>query len=389
MGAIFALMALPLGASAATKLKLNGPQAANAGQALTYVVTAVDRDGKRLTSYRGTVHFNSSDENAELPFDYKFKRSDRGRHSFTPVVFHTAGAQTLRVADVDRPRTSGERGVTVSPGALHHLGVAPDGEGLSPVAPSNTTADYALLDGAPPISRAFSATGFDEYGNSLGSYTSSATFAITPDGSCATNTCGNATSSGDHTVTATVGDAAGQASAPVQTVAQSYGMTCKGENYDVNRSSDDGCEQLQLHTVHTKAATSSLGNKNCQNGITTLTGKILSDGRTHANPSITGYDGSVGSAPNWYRFSVSDFACLSDYGMSLTTTGGSAVVCYKAIFFKGTTTIASLTVSGNGQASTSGQSGGYSSGDDVYFSIEKTCSDPLAQAVNYNLDFYL
>src|SRR5581483_4402879 len=50
--------------------------------------------------------------------------------------------------------------------------------------------------------QAYTAAGFDSFGNSLGDQTSETTFSIVPDGSCAAASC-TASTVGDHTVTGT------------------------------------------------------------------------------------------------------------------------------------------------------------------------------------------
>jgi hypothetical protein len=59
-------------------------------------------------------------------------------------------------------------------------------------------------------SQAYTAEGFDHYGNDLGGMTASASFGIGPDGSCTAASC-TATVAGDHTVTATIGAVSGSA----------------------------------------------------------------------------------------------------------------------------------------------------------------------------------
>jgi hypothetical protein len=63
----------------------------------------------------------------------------------------------------------------------------------------------------PGGSQVYTATGFDEFNNSLGNVTGSTTFAIAPDGSCVGATC-SATELGSHTVTGTNGLAQANAS---------------------------------------------------------------------------------------------------------------------------------------------------------------------------------
>ena len=58
----------------------------------------MDAYGNRVSGYRGTVHFTSSDAKAKLPANYKFTAADAGTHVFT-VILKTAGTQWVRARD--------------------------------------------------------------------------------------------------------------------------------------------------------------------------------------------------------------------------------------------------------------------------------------------------
>jgi peptidoglycan/xylan/chitin deacetylase (PgdA/CDA1 family) len=105
-----------------------------------------------------------------------------------------AGAHTVTGTD---GTASGQASVTVTAGALDHLVIAPKTE--------------SVTAGEP---QAYSAEGYDQYGNDLGDVTAQTTFTISPDGSCVSSSC-SATNAGAHTVTATDGTASGQASLTV------------------------------------------------------------------------------------------------------------------------------------------------------------------------------
>jgi hypothetical protein len=71
-----------------------------AGSTGSIRVTATDASGNRVSSYRGTVHFTSSDTAAELPADYTFTATDAGTHVFSgTVIAKTAGTQWVRARD--------------------------------------------------------------------------------------------------------------------------------------------------------------------------------------------------------------------------------------------------------------------------------------------------
>ena len=88
----------------------------------------------------------------------------------------------------------GTASIDVAPGSVDHLVLAPSASVIAPGASATYTAEAR-----------------DAYDNSLGDVTGQATFAISPDGSCTGAVCtsGNA---GDHTVTASLGNATGTAS---------------------------------------------------------------------------------------------------------------------------------------------------------------------------------
>jgi parallel beta-helix repeat protein len=87
--------------------------------------------------------------------------------------------------------------LTVTPGPLDHLVLSP--------------ASATITSGG---SQAFTADGRDQYDNSLGDVTSSTTFSIAPDGSCAGATC-TASVAGAHTVTGAKSGKTGTASLQV------------------------------------------------------------------------------------------------------------------------------------------------------------------------------
>lgn len=77
-------------------------------------------------------------------------------------------------------------------------------------------------------SQAYTATGSDQYGNSLGDVTAQTTFAVSPDGTCTKATC-TATAAGPHTVTGTDGTATGTAALTV-TAGSAATMTIRSGN---------------------------------------------------------------------------------------------------------------------------------------------------------------
>jgi hypothetical protein len=88
-----------------------------AGAADTFTVTSRDAYGNVATSYRGTVHFSSSDGRAMLPADYTFTAADNGIHTFQ-VTLKTAGRQTITARDTGTSSLTGNTTLTVAPATL-------------------------------------------------------------------------------------------------------------------------------------------------------------------------------------------------------------------------------------------------------------------------------
>jgi hypothetical protein len=103
-------------AAAATHFKITAPTSATAGTAFTITVTALDAFGNKATSYRGTVHFTSSDGAASLPGDYTFLAGDKGKHTFS-VTLNTTGSQTITGTDTKTGSITGKAKITVNAAA--------------------------------------------------------------------------------------------------------------------------------------------------------------------------------------------------------------------------------------------------------------------------------
>jgi hypothetical protein len=100
-------------AAAATHFKITAPTSVKAGTAFTITVQALDAYGNRATSYRGTVHFSSSDGSASLPGDYTFLPGDNGKHTFS-VTLKTTGSQKITATDTVNGSIKGKAAVTVT-----------------------------------------------------------------------------------------------------------------------------------------------------------------------------------------------------------------------------------------------------------------------------------
>jgi len=157
------------------------PSSTVAGVAHSVTVIAYDAYGNVATGYAGTVAITSSDSQAVLPANAGLTR---GIGSFT-VILKTAGSQSITATDTVTSSITGlQNGITVTAAGLDHIVISPTS--LSIVAGN---------------SQAFTAEAFDQYGNSRGGVTSSATF--TAPGASVTGNSVYATAVGSYTVTAT------------------------------------------------------------------------------------------------------------------------------------------------------------------------------------------
>jgi hypothetical protein len=147
------------GLSATSSFLVSGlPAQVQAGTTGTLTVVAKDQYGNTATDYRGTVHFTSSDRQADLPADYTFVAADNGQHTF-PVIVKAAGTQSLMATDtVDASITGFQEGIVVSPAAAVSLGV---------------TAPSTVLAGTPLVITVFA---LDPFGNIDTNYTGTVTF---------------------------------------------------------------------------------------------------------------------------------------------------------------------------------------------------------------------
>lgn len=103
-------------------LVLVSPNTVTAGGTADVTVTAQDGLGNTVTSYRGTVHFLSSDPLATLPADYTFVAGDNGTQLFSGgVKLFTASSQVVDVTDVADSRITGFDLVTVTPDVAFQL----------------------------------------------------------------------------------------------------------------------------------------------------------------------------------------------------------------------------------------------------------------------------
>lgn len=170
------------------------------------------------------------------------------------------------------------------------------------------------------------------------------------------------------------------------------GMSCRGDNYDVDTNLSNGCEVLDVTPPgHTQSTASPRGSKDCSDGTSrdTLSSGTPSDKREHKNPPVAGFSGLVGSAPDyWVVHADGGMFCVNDIAATFQTDGGSPTSCYRLTIITNKRT-ETLDTSGKGSVSMSTGSGAYSGGSDIYFVVQKTCSTPNPENVSYTVEYHL
>ncbi len=131
-----------------------------AGAPVAVTITAIDSAGNTAPSYRGTVHFNSSDAQATLPADYTFTAADAGAHTFAAIL-RKAGSQYIAAWDSNSlPYGIGtQANYTVNPAAAAQFLISAPGTAQAGVAFSLTL------------------TVVDAYGNVVTGYTGTVHFS--------------------------------------------------------------------------------------------------------------------------------------------------------------------------------------------------------------------
>jgi hypothetical protein len=172
------------------------------------------------------------------------------------------------------------------------------------------------------------------------------------------------------------------------------GISCRGDNYDIDGSAANGCEVADPDAAnHVQSAATAFPSTDCSDSSSqnSFGGLILSDTRPHLNPAVAAFDAKVGAAPHWFSvYSSGGALCEDDFALSLTVTGGGAVPCYTATILTDKTS-STITATGSGSASSSGPAGSYSDGSTIYFKVEKTCSTASVGGadVMYTVSYHL
>lgn len=108
---------------AATNYVLALPANIVAGQPFSAKLTARDAFGNTAKNYFGTVHWSSTDANAQLPANYTFDSSDLGVHDFS-MTLKTAGNQTVTASDAQNGTVVGSDSEVVSAAPATHFQIS-------------------------------------------------------------------------------------------------------------------------------------------------------------------------------------------------------------------------------------------------------------------------
>jgi hypothetical protein len=93
----------------ASQFRIDAPANAISGSAFSFTVTAVDQFNNTATTYNGTIHFTSSDTNANLPANAALQA---GTGSFSATLFRVNN-QTISVEDLSHPALAGQATILV------------------------------------------------------------------------------------------------------------------------------------------------------------------------------------------------------------------------------------------------------------------------------------
>lgn len=173
--------------------------------------------------------------------------------------------------------------------------------------------------------------------------------------------------------------------------AQKCTFACKGENYDVNGATADGCEVLD-GGVHDQADTKKLFDHDCDSDNKLdnkgLSGTIASDQRVHS-PSIKNFNPATGAAPDWFQIRATGGTfCQNDIDVTFTVTGAKDATCYTATLITNEKTY-TCKAGTLGTCKMTAGSASYNGGTAMYFKAEKTCSTTKAEKVSYKFTGHL
>jgi sugar lactone lactonase YvrE len=118
------ILDLPASTGVGSRLVVSGfPTYLPAGADGSFTVTAIDPAGDVAAAFTGTVHFSSTDANAQLPPDYTFTADDRGVHTFSATLV-SGGTFSLTATDAAHGLAGSETNIQVHVGPTSLIPVA-------------------------------------------------------------------------------------------------------------------------------------------------------------------------------------------------------------------------------------------------------------------------
>ena len=167
------------------------------------------------------------------------------------------------------------------------------------------------------------------------------------------------------------------------------GLTCKGDNYDVDGDPENGCEASYTGEAHTRETAFPLGNVSCSNTDSVTPARtIYSDDRAHTSPTVPEFNTVTGAAPQWWVINATGGSgCDNDLDVKLTMTSGSGN-CYRLTVQAGSRTPWTEQTVG-GVAHVQQGAGSYADGDVISFTVEKTCAASVREAASYTIAYHL
>ena len=155
-------------------------------------------------------------------------------------------------------------------------------------------------------------------------------------------------------------------------------FSCSGERYDVNADASDGCETPDLPKGnHALLSGVSVGAFSCDDGDSKqdLKGEIVSDERTHEDPSITGFVPVSGSADDYFTIHADGGAtCLNGLVFNMKLTGTTHGECYTLSVHSDKNDYTCTPAAGETSCGFDHSSSQYSGGTDINVKVSKTCS---------------
>lgn len=354
-GSVHAERTVEVSRGTVASIEIEAPASVSAGDVFKPSAKAYDAQGRELFDQSEEIMISLSD-------------GDCGVQGCS-----TTRAGTVKVrAQVDG--VGAERAVNVRPGAAKNIALTFDrGTVMSEPQPNGANADYSKLDGYP-TSLTAGVTVTDSWGNAVDA---SGVQLSGPGLSCSGLTC-TGTGEGYRLLTATLGDVSASTEVRVIPASQSYSMTCRGENYDLDLLVGNGCEYAQRNPGHTTADTATnLGRFfTCADSGSSFyfDGTYARDTRRHTG--VEGFDesNSYRGAPLFWKVQAGSGFCSNDVYLKLEGTSAERACVMVTVRGADGRLIDNAILSDNGSVELQTGSGAYRDNEVLTFAVTSSCS---------------